>query len=410
MSRSSSLVVPALYLATTAAFADMYVTQPILPQLAGDFGVSAATAGLTISAVVLTTALSSSAYGPLSEVLGRRPLMVWGSLLLAVATFACGFASSFGMLVALRALQGVLVPCISALAVAYIHDDLSGYDAGTVVGGYVAASVAGGLTGRIVSGLVADAYGWHSTFAVFAALTLAGALSLAFTLRGSSVRPSRANVLHDLAASYGGMLGHLRDVRLVGAFAIGAALFFAFIGVFTYLPFYLTAAPFHLTTAAISWLYASYLAGVLVSPVAGRLSRRFSRRLIMGAGIAIAMAAIVALLAHALVVIIVACVVLCAGMFLAQPIAPTYVALTAGEAKGSATALYQSFYYLGGVFGSTLPGLAWDRWAWPGVVATCSASLVVALLADLLLCGRLPSDQSESVPRFRKSAAAITTA
>jgi MFS transporter, YNFM family, putative membrane transport protein len=394
--RSSALVVPALYLATAAAFADMYVTQPLLPLLAGDFGVSAATAGLTISAVVLTTALSSSAYGPLSEVLGRRPLMVWGSLLLAAATLACGFAPSFGTLVALRALQGVLVPCISALAVAYIHDDLSGHDVGTVVGGYVAASVAGGLTGRIVSGLVADAYGWHATFSVFAALTLVGAVSLAFTLRRDAPRPSRPNVLHDLAVSYGGMLAQLRDVRLVGAFTIGAALFFGFIGVFTYLPFALGAAPFHLTTAAISWFYGSYLAGVLVSPLAGRLARRFTKRVVMAAGIAIAMAAMPALLAHSLVAIALACVVLCAGMFLAQPVASMFVAGMAGETKGSATALYQSFYYLGAVFGSTLPGLAWERYGWPGVVAACAAGLAVALLADLFLCGRMPAGRPDA--------------
>jgi MFS transporter, YNFM family, putative membrane transport protein len=400
VTRSPSLVVPALYLATTAAFADMYVTQPLLPQLSTDFGISAASAGLTISAVVLTTAVSSSAYGPLSEVLGRRSLMVWGSLLLALATFACGFAPSFGTLVALRGLQGLLVPCISAVAVAYIHDDLTGYDAGTVVGGYVAASVAGGLTGRIVSGLVADAYGWHAAFGVFAAVTLAGALALAFTLRRSSERPSRARAMHDLSVSYAGMWGHLREPRLVGAFAIGAALFFGFIGIFTYLPFYLTAAPFHLTTAAVSWLYASYLAGVLVSPIAGRLSGTFSKRLVMAIGIAIAMAAMLALLAHSLAAIVVACVVLCAGMFLAQPIAPMFVALTAGEAKGSATALYQSFYYLGAVFGSTLPGLAWERWAWPGVVGTCVASLVVALLADWLLCGRVPADRARTSLRL----------
>ncbi|MDB5092262.1 MAG: major facilitator superfamily 1 [Candidatus Eremiobacteraeota bacterium] len=398
MARPPSLVVPALYLATTAAFADMYITQPLLPQLSTDFGISAATAGLTISAVVLTTAVSSSAYGPLSEVLGRRSLMVWGSLLLALATFACGFAPSFGTLVALRGLQGLLVPCISALAVAYIHDDLAGHDAGTVVGGYVAASVAGGLTGRIVSGLVADAYGWHAAFGVFAGATLAGALALAFTLQRGSARPSRVRAMHDLSASYAGMWGHLRDARLVGAFAIGAALFFGFIGIFTYLPFYLTAAPFHLTTAAVAWLYASYLAGVLVSPIAGRLSGTFSKRLVMAAGIAIAMVAMLALLAHALIVIVVACVVLCAGMFIAQPVAPMFVARTAGEAKASATALYQSFYYLGAVFGSTLPGLAWERWAWPGVVWTCVASLVVALLADLLLCGRVPARQPELGP------------
>ena len=60
---------------------------------------------------------------------------------------------------------------------------------------------------------------------------------------------------------------------------------------------------------------------------------------------------------------------------------------SASAAKASATALYQSFYYLGAVFGSVLPGFAWERWAWPGVVTTCIAALVVALLANWMLCG-----------------------
>src|SRR5581483_10438601 len=157
----SAGVVLALYLVTVAVFADMYITQPLLPQLARDFGVDAATAGLTLSAVVLTTALASSAYGPLSDVLGRRPIMVGGAFALALATLACGFAPSLGALVGLRAAQGALVPAVSALAVAYIADELSG-DAGLVIGGYMASSIVGGLVGRIGSGVLAGAYDWRA--------------------------------------------------------------------------------------------------------------------------------------------------------------------------------------------------------------------------------------------------------
>jgi YNFM family putative membrane transporter len=383
---SLPVVVSALYLATMAVFADMYITQPLLPQLSHDFGVPAATAGLTISAVVLTTALTSSGYGPLSDVLGRRPLMVWGTLLLALSTLACAFAPSFELLVVLRAIQGILVPCVSALAVSYIHEDLGPCDTGAIVGGYVAASVAGGLLGRILSEVIAGTWSWRANFEIYAAITLVGALALGLTLRRGASR-KRIDLGRDLAASYRSMFSHMRDVRLVGAFLIGFALFFGFIGIFTYLPFYVTAAPFNLSMAAVSWLYAPYLAGVIVSPIAGQLARRVSRRMLMAVGTVIAIVGIAGSLERNLVAVVLASIVLCAGMFIAQPIAPTFVNVTATKAKGSAVSLYQSFYYLGAMFGSFVPGLAWERWAWPGVVVSCIVSLIVALLADWLLCG-----------------------
>ena len=73
-------------------------------------------------------------------------------------------------------------------------------------------------------------------------------------------------------------------------------------------------------------------------------------------------------------------------MFAAQAIAPAYVNVTATTAKGGANALYTTFYYVGAVLGSTLPGLALERFGWSGVVWTCAASLVVGLVADLTLC------------------------
>ena len=69
----------ALYAGTIAAYADMYVTQPILPVLSQEFGVSPARAGLTVSSVVLGIAVASSAYGPLSDALGRRRVMAGAS-------------------------------------------------------------------------------------------------------------------------------------------------------------------------------------------------------------------------------------------------------------------------------------------------------------------------------------------
>jgi YNFM family putative membrane transporter len=392
----------ALFLATASVFADMYVTQPLLPILSGEFGVSPAVAGTTISVVVLANALFSTAYGPLGDVLGRKPIMVASCGLLGFVTLSCALAPSFASLLAARAAQGALVPGVSAVAVAYIGDAFAGPRAGAFVGAYISATVTGGLLGRVVSGLVADRFGWRAAFVTFGVLTLAGAAAMWTALREPR-RLERLGPVPDFGAAYRAMGSNLADVRLFGAFLVGATLFFGFIGIFTYLPYYLSAAPFRLSTGAISWFFAAYIAGVVVSPIAGRMSTRVPQRALIALGIAIAAGGMALTLRQSLASIAAGVIILCLGMFTAQSVAPAFVNRIATHAKGGANALYHTFYYVGAVFGSTLPGLAWQRFAWPGVVATCLAGLAVALLSDWLLCAprrrRLGEPRFESAPR-----------
>jgi MFS transporter, YNFM family, putative membrane transport protein len=372
----------ALYAATVACYADMYVTQPVLPLLSREFGLTPAQAGLSISAVVIGIACASSFYGPCSDALGRKRVMVGSALLLAVPTLLCALARSYPELLALRVAQGVLIPGVTAVSIAYVGDHFDGRRLPAVVGGIIAASVTGGLVGRVAGGLIASASGWRQAFVLFAVVTLASALLLA---RGLS--PLRVAERVGWARAYGGMLRHLADRRLVGAFLIGLTLFFGWTGMFTYLPYHLVEAPYRLGTAQVSGVYAVYVAGVLVSPVAGRLSARISPRAVMALGLAVAIAGMLATLFAQLSAIVAGLVVLCLGMFTAQAVAPAFVNTTAREAKGGANALYLMFYYVGGTLGSVLPGLAWQAWRWPGVVGVCAASLGAALMADAVLCG-----------------------
>jgi YNFM family putative membrane transporter len=371
----------ALYLGTVAVYADMYVTQPLLPLLSREFGVAPAKAGLTVSAVVLSIAFASSFYGPLSDALGRKRVMVWTSGLLAMPTLACALTPSFDGLVALRGLQGLLIPGTTAVSVAYIGDAFEPSRVGPTVGRLIGASVAGGLLGRVLSGAVAAHWGWRAAFAVFAGVTGAGA-----ALMAAGLAPQRAVARVAWSAAYRGMFGHLRDGRLFGAFAVGLTLFFGFIGIFTYLPYRLTAAPFSLSTGLVSSVYLVYVAGVLVSPIAGRISQTVAPERLMSAGLAVAAIGILMTLAPSLPVVVLGLVVLCTGMFTTQSIAPSYVNRMARRAKGGASALYLAFYYVGGTLGSSLPGLAWQRWRWPGVIWMCLGGLGIGLAALNVLC------------------------
>ncbi|GAC1306072.1 MAG: MFS transporter [Vulcanimicrobiaceae bacterium] len=367
----------------------MSVTQPLLPSLGAEFGVSPAGAGATISAVVFAIAVTSSAYGPVADFLGRKRVMAGGCALLGLATLACAFAPNLATLIAFRTLQGAFVPAVTAVAIAYLSQLRRKREIGGLVGLYIAATVTGGLVGRVGSGLIAERWTWRGSFVAFACLTLVAAAGLGLTLRERRA-PVGRSMRTAFGDSYRAMGRHLGNPRLLGAFIVGATLFFGFIGLFTYLPYLLTSPPFSLSTGTVAWFYVSYIAGVFTAPVAGRLSMRVSRRLLIAIGFGIALLGLALTALPSLVAVALGTVVLCVGMFTAQAIVPAYVNVTATVAKGGANALYQAFYYAGAIFGSTLPGIGWERFGWPGVLGSCGASMLLGLGVMLVLCRESP--------------------
>jgi YNFM family putative membrane transporter len=360
----------------------MYLTQPILPLLSQEFRIGPARAGLTVSAVVLAIAAAATVHGPLSDALGRRRVMAGAVALLAAATLACAFAPTAGVLIALRALQGLFVPGMTAVSVAYAGDRFPAAELPRVVGGLIGASVVGGLLGRVGAGAVTAHLGWRTAFVAFAALTLLAALGLARELQ-----PGRGGGRGGWGLAARGMLGHLRQPRLLGAYLVGASLFFGWIGIFTYLPYHLTGA-WRLSTGMVSSVYLVYAAGVVASPLAGRLSTRVGATTLVGWGLAVEALGMFATLAGSLPLLVAGLVVLVLGTFTAQAVVPAFVNQTAASAKGGASALYLTFYYLGGTLGSVLPGLAWQAGGWPAVVACCGAAVALGFAANALLCAR----------------------
>jgi YNFM family putative membrane transporter len=371
----------ALQAGTVVAYADMYLTQPILPVLSGEFGVGPARAGMTVSAVVLAIAGASAFYGPLADALGRRRVITAALGLLALATAACALAPSLPALVALRALQGLFVPGMTAVSVAYAGDRWGAVELRGVVGGLIGASVVGGLAGRVGAGAITAQAGWRTAFLAFAVLTALAALGV-----GRELSPLRASPSDRLGVAWRGMADHLRSRRLVGAYLVGATMFFGWMGLFTYLPYLLSGPPFGFSTGVVSSVYLVYAVGVVVSPLAGRLSTRVAPTRLVAIGLAVEAVGLVATLHPSLAVIVVGLLLVVAGTFTAQAVLPAFVNQQARHAKGGASALYLTFYYLGGTLGSLGPGLAWERWGWGGVLTTCTGAVAIGLLANARLC------------------------
>ncbi|MGO4750880.1 MFS transporter, partial [Streptomyces sp. 2MCAF27] len=151
----------ALFAAGLATFALLFSTQALLPAISADLDVQPDQASWTVSAATLALALAVLPLSALSERFGRRAMMT-GSLAVAVAVgLAVPFAPDLGWLIALRAVQGAAIAGIPASAMAYLSEEVRPSSLISAIGLFVAGNSFGGMTGRLLTGWVADGWGWR---------------------------------------------------------------------------------------------------------------------------------------------------------------------------------------------------------------------------------------------------------
>ena len=244
------------------------------------------TAGLTVSLLVLAVAVGSLFYGPLSDRVGRKAVMVGASFLVIIPTLLCGFAPNFTTLVVLRTTQGLLMPGLTSVAIPYVNEEFEGKGRGLAMGIYVSGLTLGGLFARVGSAALTGWFDWRIAMEAFTLPTLIAAIFMWRFLPETNAKKKRPTPTtrststsrsEFLRQTLRDMWLHLHNRRLVGAFIIGFTLFFGFIGTFTYLPYYLTGPHFNLPTIALGLVYLLWLTGIF-SPAAGTLALRIGSR------------------------------------------------------------------------------------------------------------------------------------
>ena len=365
----------ALAIATAgfSAFVNLYSPQALLPELSREFGVGAGEISALMTASTAAIALTAPFTGALADVLGRKRLITAASFAVVVPTLIMTLASTVPQLVFWRFVQGLLLPPIFTVAIAYVGDEWPPAEVPRVAGLFISGSSVGGFSGRFVTGAVADLFGWRASFVAVALLTLAGALIVTLALP----RERRFVRSGGFLTSVRQMLAHLRNPRLLAIYAVGFGVLFNFIATFTYVSFHLAAPPYLFSSTLLGALFATYLGGSFVVPWVGRAILLFGRRRFVLGIIAIWIAGAAMLLAPPVSVIIVG-LSLCAtcGM-ICQAVSTGYVITTAKEGRSSAAGLYASSFYIGGSAGAFLIGLVWKAAGWDGCVAAIIAVQVI---------------------------------
>jgi YNFM family putative membrane transporter len=380
----------ALFAAGLATFAQLYSTQPVLPDLAHRFALSAARSALSVSVATLGLGLALLVVGPVTEVLGRTPLMHASLLASSVLGLLCAVAPSWPLLLGFRGIQGVSLAGLSAVAMAYLREEVHEEAHGRAAGLYIGGTALGGMLGRLLAGVVGDLGGWRWAVGAVGLLGLACTIVVRVTLPGSrNFRPAPAG----LAQARSTTRHLLADPALLALYAFALFGMGSFVATYNALGFRLAAPPYLLSLGVAGLVFLTYALGSVSATYAGRLADRLGRRFVMPLALVVTLSGLGLTLVTPLTVVVGGIAVMTAGWFAAHGVASGWVSARAdhrGGGTGQAASLYLFAYYLGSsVFGG-LSGVAWTAGGWDRVVLVVAAPMVLALLAAVAL-RRIPS-------------------
>jgi len=369
----------ALFAAGFATFALLYHVQPLLPLLADGFGVAPAEAALALSLATGFLSVSMLLSGALADAFGRKPVMVASLTLSALLTVLTAIIPSWHGLLLARALFGVTLAGLPAVAMAYLGEEMHPTALDRAMGLYIAGSAMGGMAGRLVTGVVVDFLPWQVATIGIGLLGLLAAFAVWRSLPVSAgfarrlVRPGL--MLTALAAPL-----RRADLRLL--FAQGFLLMGAFITIFNYMGFRLLLPPFDLPQSVVALIFSAYLLGMGSSSTVGRLTMRWGRPRVMAGAVLIMTAGIALTLADTLYTIIPGIGLMTFGFFGAHSIASGWVgALAPASGKAQSSSLYLFSYYMGSSLVGAGGGVVWAGWGWAGLVAVVAVMLALSLTA-----------------------------
>ncbi len=375
----------AMFLGGFAIFLLLYTTQPLFPIFSKEFNVSPAFASLSLSVTTGTLAIVMLLTAGVSERLGKKQMMSLSLMLSALLTVIAVLSPTFLTLLFFRLLLGVSIAGLPAIAMAYIVEEFPSRNVGLGMGLYLAGNTVGGMTGRIVTGIVADYSSWQI------ALLLVGGISFLCSVLFIKLLPKPRLEMKDISPPtwkemFTPLLDHFKNKRLLSLYGLGFLLMGGFVTLYNYMSYHLLEPPYNLSHSFVSWIFLLYLTGTFSSAVMGKVSDWIGKMQVLVIGLVLMLFGAILTLHGDLLIKIVAIGIFTFGFFSCHTVASSWVGVHATHHKAHASSLYLLFYYMGSSIVGTAGGYFWGRFNWIGVITfigilTISGFLLIAYLS-----------------------------
>ncbi|MGD9905397.1 MAG: MFS transporter [Vicinamibacterales bacterium] len=356
---------------------------PLLPLYARDLGAGPELVGLVVGASTLAGVVVKLPAGALSDIVGRRPMLLAGAAVFAVLPFAYLAVSTLAGLVVLRYLHGHATAIFGPVASASVSDLAPAGRRGAWLSGYAAAQGAGQALGPFLAGVLIAGGSFAPAF-----LT-AGVIGLAAPLVVGGWRPPPRAVVAGprWPALRDGIRDVVRDRRLLVASVANAGQFVLSGALNAFLPLYALEVV-GLTATQTGGLFAiQTVATLLMRPVGGGLSDRLGRRALIVAGLVVCAATVAVIPLATSGAALAACVtVYAAGVAATAMAATAFVTDVTSRARyGAAHGVFGTIYDIGDALGPLAAGLVVAAAGYPAMFrAGAALALGIAALFAVL--------------------------
>jgi predicted MFS family arabinose efflux permease len=371
-----------LSLAAFASAASLRATDPLLPLIAAEYGVTTGAASAAVTAFALSYGLLQVVCGPLGDRYGRYRTIAAAAFVSAFGSAACAIAPSLDALIAARFVSGATIGAFIPLALAWIGDTVAYEQRQPLLARFLVGQMAGVAFGTAAAGWLGEHFGWRAIFLALAALLLLIAVLL-FAELGANPLTRRAGARAlSVMESFKRMPGMLRQRRLrillATAFVEGLLIFGALAFVAVHFQSRFAVGP-----GVAGTLVAVYaVGGVLYALLARRAVRRLGERgLVALGGLALFLGYATLALAPWIALATLAIAAVGAGFYMFHTTVQIHVTQVAPEERGSAVALFATFLFFGQASGVWLAARLVDSVGLPPVFIAAAAGL--ALLAAL---------------------------
>lgn len=371
----------AMLAAGLATFNALYATQALLPTLVDDLGITPTEAALTVSATTGMLAVFIVPMSILSERFGRGRLLIISALAATALGLLLPLAPDATTLIALRALQGIAVAGVPAVAMTWLSEELDPADLGRAMGIYVAGTTVGGLTGRLIPAGLLEIVDWRVALVASSLVALTMAVIMTALLpRQRRFTPKRIGLRTELAA----MLDHLRNPRLVGLFIIAFVGMGVFVSLYNFFGFRMIDH-FGLSPALVGVVFFMYLSGTWSSARAGALTEKYGRGRVLIAGAALMVVGLLATMSGWLPGALTGLFLFTASFFAMHSTASSWIGLAATSHRAEASSMYLFSYYAGSSLVGAATGVVFAWTSWSGFILILAALLLLVVVTALVL-------------------------
>ncbi|ROI05122.1 MULTISPECIES: MFS transporter [unclassified Chryseobacterium] len=366
-----------IFFSGLSVFAQLYLFQPILPMAAEHFNVSVGDTSLLVSSSTIGMALGLLFFAFKADSYSRKKLMVFSLISSALLTIMSTWIPSLGILIAIGVFKGFVVSGVSAVALAYLTEEVQTTAVAAAISMYLSGNTIGGMSGRILATLLAGEFGWRN------AVLIIGIESLILGIIFWKMFPESRFFIPqktDYHQKVKQMKFFLTNPYMLRLYFIAALLMGVFVSVYNYLTFRLEDKPFSLSHFIIAFIFLMYIFGVFGTMIVGRLSKSYPANNILKVSVLFMLAGALLLLSENIFILISGLGLFTLSFFAAHTMASQMTALYAKRGKSSATSIYWLFYYFGSSILGSGTGYLLHAFSWNIFIAILMICIVLALL------------------------------